>query len=156
MGRNLPGSSVHKIFQARIPEWIAISYSKGSSQPRDWTHVSCISCIVRWILYHCIIWETHEGKKKKNIYIYRHRYRYRYIHTHTHVHSPVQSLSRVRLFVTPWTAARQASLSITNSRSLFKLMSIESAIPSNHPLLLLPSIFPSIRVFSSESVLCIR
>ena len=63
--------------------------------------------------------------------------------------------------MTPWTAVRQASLSITNSWSLLKLMSIESVMPSNHlilchPLLLLPSIFPSIRVFSSESVLCIR
>ena len=75
--------------------------------------------------------------------------------------SSVQSLSRVRLFATPWTAARQASLSITNSQSLRKLMSIASVMPSNHlilcrPLLLLPLIFPSIRVFSNESVLCIR
>ena len=66
-----------------------------------------------------------------------------------------------QLPATPWTAARQASLSITNSRSLLKLMSIESLMPSNHlalcrPFLLLPSIFPSIRVFSNESVLCIR
>ena len=66
----------------------------------------------------------------------------------------VQSLGRVRLFVTPWTVARQASLSITNSWSLLKLMSIKSVMPSNHlilchRLLLLPSIFPSIRVFSS-------
>ena len=73
----------------------------------------------------------------------------------------VQSLSRVRLSVTPWTAAHQASLSITNSWSLLRLMSIESVMPSNHlllclPLLLLPSIFPSIRVFSNESALCIR
>ena len=71
------------------------------------------------------------------------------------------SLSHVQLFVTPWTAARKASLSITNSQSLFKLMSIESVMSSNHlilyrPLLLLPSIFPSIRVFSNESVLHIR
>ena len=63
--------------------------------------------------------------------------------------------------MTPWTAARQASLSITNSESLLKLMSIESVMPSNHPilchpLLLLPSIFPSIRVFSNESALCIK
>ena len=76
-------------------------------------------------------------------------------------HQSVQLLSRVRLFVTPWTAARQASLSITNSRSLLKLMPIESVIPSNHlilchPLLLPPSIFPSIRVFSNESALRIR
>ena len=75
--------------------------------------------------------------------------------------SSVQSLSRVWLFVTPWTVARQASLSITNSQSLPKLMSIESVMPSNHlslcyPLFLLPSIFPNIRVFSNESVLCIR
>ena len=76
--------------------------------------------------------------------------------------SSVQSLSRVQLFVTPWTAACQASLSITNSWSLLKLMSLESVMPCNHLilycplLLLLPSIFPSIRVFSSESVLRIR
>ena len=75
--------------------------------------------------------------------------------------SSVQSLCRVRLFATPWTAACQASLSITNSRSLLKLRSIESVMPSNHlilchPLLLPPSIFPSIRVFSNESVLLIR
>ena len=75
--------------------------------------------------------------------------------------SSVQSLSGVWLFATPWTAACQAYLSITSSRSLLTLMSIESVMPSNHlilccPLLLLSSIFPSIRVFSSESVLCIR
>ena len=69
--------------------------------------------------------------------------------------SSVQSLSRVQLFATPWIAARQASLSITNSRSSLKLTSIESMMPSNHlilchPLLLLPSVFPSIRVFSRE------
>ena len=72
----------------------------------------------------------------------------------------VQSLSRVQLFVTPWTAAHQDSLSITNSQKLLKLMSIESVMPSNHLVLchslLLPSIFPSINVFSSESVLLIR
>ena len=69
-------------------------------------------------------------------------------------------LSHVRPFATPWTAARQASLSITNSRSLLKLMSIESVMPSNHLILchplLLPSIFLSIRIFSNESALCIR
>ena len=75
--------------------------------------------------------------------------------------SSVQLLSRVRLFETPWTAARQASLSITNSWSFLKLMSIELVMPSNHlilcrPLLLLPSILHSIRVFSNKSVLCIR
>ena len=75
--------------------------------------------------------------------------------------SSVQLLSRIWLFVTPWTAARQTSLFTTNSWSLLKLMSIESVMPSNHlilchPLLLLPSIFPSIRVFFNESVLHIR
>ena len=71
-----------------------------------------------------------------------------------------QLLSHVQIFVTQWTAACQASLSITNSQSLLKLMSIESVLPSNHlsfccPLLLLHSVFPSIRIFSNESVLCI-
>ena len=81
--------------------------------------------------------------------------------TKVHHYSSVQSHSHVQLFATPWTTARQASLSITNFRSLSKLMSIESVMPSNHlilchPLLLPPSIFPSIRVFSNESALLIR
>ena len=76
------------------------------------------------------------------------------------IFSSVQSLSGVRLFATPWTAAHQASLSVTNSWSLLKLMSIESVMQSDHlilchPLVLLPSIFPSMRVFSSEAVLLI-
>ena len=75
--------------------------------------------------------------------------------------SSVQSLSHVQLFAAPWTAACQASLSISKSQSLLKLMSIELMMPSNHlilcqPLLLLPSVFHSIRVFSKESILCIR
>ena len=75
--------------------------------------------------------------------------------------SSFQSLSRVRLFVTPWITARQASLSITNYRSSLKLMSTESVMPSSHlilhrPLLLLPPISPSIRIFSNESTLCKR
>ena len=83
------------------------------------------------------------------------------VHMDTTPSQSVQSLSRVRLFTTPWTAAHQACLSITNSRSLLKLMSTESVMPSNRlilcrPLLFLPSIFPSIRVFSNESVLRIR
>ena len=77
------------------------------------------------------------------------------------VFSSIQPLSHAQLFATPWTAAHQASLSITNSQSLLKIMGIKSVIPSNplilcHPLLLLPSIFPSIRVFSNESVFCIQ
>ena len=80
---------------------------------------------------------------------------------HYNLFSSVQSLSYVRLFVTPWTAGRQASLSITNFQSSLKFMSINSVMPSNHlilccPLLLLPSVFPSIRVFFNESVLLIR
>ena len=81
--------------------------------------------------------------------------------SHSVQFSSVQSLSRVRLFTTPWTAARQASLSIANPQSLPKLMSIELVMPSNHlilcrPLLLMPSIFPTIRVFSNELVLHFR
>ena len=80
---------------------------------------------------------------------------------HSHQFSSLQLFSRVWLFETPWTTARQASLSITNSWSLLKLMSFESVMRSSHlilcyPLLLSPSIFPSIRVFSTESGLCIR
>ena len=79
----------------------------------------------------------------------------------THTLRSVQKLSCVLFFPTPWNAAHQASLSITNSQTLLKLTSIKSVMPSNHlilcrPLLLLPSIFPSIRVFSNKSVLCIR
>ena len=75
--------------------------------------------------------------------------------------SQVQSLSHVQLFATPWTAVHPVYLTITNSQSLFKLISIQSVMPSNHlilchPLLLLSSIFPSIRVFSNESALCFR
>ena len=58
-GDSLPGSSVHGIFQARILVWVAISSSRGSSGPRDWTHISCISCTGKWILYHCATWEAH-------------------------------------------------------------------------------------------------
>ena len=79
----------------------------------------------------------------------------------SHFFVVVQSLSHVRHFETPWAAAHQASLSFTIFRSLLKLMSIESAMPTNHlilcsPFLLLPSVFPSIRVFSNKSALCIR
>ena len=79
----------------------------------------------------------------------------------TDISQSVLLLSRVHLFVTPWTVAHQAFLSITISQNLLKVMSIKSVMPSNHlilccPLLLLPSVFPGIRVFSKESVLCIR
>ena len=135
-----PSSSVHGISQARILEWVVMPSSRRPSRPRDQTCISCISCIDRQIHY---CWATREA----NVYLTQ--------------FSSVQSLSHVWLFATPCTAAHQASLSITNSRSLLKLMSIELVMPSNHltlcrPLLLPPSIFPSIRVFSNESVLCIR
>ena len=112
-----PGSSVYGIFQARILEWVAISFSRGSSWLRDWTHVSCIAgrCFT--------LWATREALQ----------------------FSSVQSLSHIWLFVTSRTAAQQAALSITNTQSLLKLMSIESVMSSNHlllcrPLLLLPSL----------------
>ena len=106
------------------------------------THISSVSCIGRRVLYH----DHHQGNPDSKI---------------NKILSSVQSLSRVRLFATPWTAARQVSLSIINSQSSLKLRSIDSMMPSNNlilcrPLLLLPSILPSIRVFSNESVLLIR
>ena len=135
MDCSLSRSSVYGIFQARVLEWIAISFSRGSSWPMDPVCIPCISCIDRRILYH---WATRSAKQ--------------------HDISSIQSLSHLQLFMTPWTATHQASLSIINSWSLLKLMSIELVMPSNHlilchPLLLLPSVFPSIRVFSNESAL---
>ena len=122
-----PGSSVHGILQTRIPEWVAIPFPRGSSQPGDQTLVSHIAG--RFFT----IWTPRSD----------------------------QLLSRVLLFATPWIAACQASLSITNSRSSLRLTSIESVMPSSHlilyrPLLLLPPIPPSIRVFSNESTLRMR
>ena len=97
---------------------------------------------------------------KSSIVVNKILYYFLFYHQSIHL-SSVQSLRVVRLFVTPWAAACQATLSITNSWSLLKLMSIELVMPSSHlilccPLLLLPSIFPSIRVFSNESALRIR
>ena len=103
-----------------------------------------------------LAWEIHRGRNLVCYSPWGHRVR----HDRVTQFSSVQSLSHVRLFVTPWTAARQASLSITNSWSLLKLMSTESVMSSNHlilcPLLIPPSIFPGIRVFSNESILRIR
>ena len=131
-----PSSSVLGILQARILEWAAMPSSKGSSGSRDQT---CISCIAGRVL-------TTESPGKP---LCKDQF------------SSVRLLSCVRLFATPWTAACQASRFITNSQSSLRLMSIQSVMPSNHlilcrPLLLLPSIFPSIRVFSSELALHIR
>ena len=104
---------------------------------------------------------NHEGTGSPIIFFHFVQLALRHHHKTPVQFSSVQSLSCVRLFVTPWTAAPQASLSITNSQSLLKLRSIESVMPSNHlilcrSLLLPPSIFPSIRVFSNESAVCIR
>ena len=119
----------------------SLPFSRGSSHPRDRTHVSHIAggFFTSWATKeaHCL--EFHCGS----------------------LVVLVQSLSRVHLFETPWTAAHLASLSFTVSQSLPKLMFIESVMPSNHlilchPLFLLPSIFPSIRVFSNELALHIR
>ena len=125
------GSSVLGISQARTLEWVAMPSSRGSSQARNGTLIFCVSCI-----FTC--WAISKASSVQ--------------------FSSVQSLSRVRFFATPWTAACQASLSITNS---LKLMSIESVMASSHlilcrPLLLLPPIPPSIRVFSNESTIGIR
>ena len=123
---------------ARILEWVAMPSSRRSFSPRAPTHVSSSFCTAGRV-YSTEQLGSHE------------QYQF----------SSVQLLSHVRLFVTPWTAAHQASLSITNSQSLLKHMSIGSVMPSNHlifchPLLLPPSIFHRVRVFSNESVLCIR
>ena len=127
-----PPVSVHGILQARILEWVAMPSSRGSSQLRDRIHVCYVSCIGGGFLTTSATWKL--------------------------LFNSVQSLNHVQFFATPWTAASQAFLSITNSQSLLKLMYIKSVMPSNHlilchPLLLLPSIFPSIMVFSNESVL---
>ena len=151
-----PGSSVHGISQARVLDWVAVSFSSGSFQPRGGT---CISCLAGGFfttetpgspgISHCGI--SHCGISHENSWLY----------LVVFVVAIVQSLSHVQLFATPWTAGYQASLSFTISRRLLKLKSIELVMPSNHlvlclPLLLLPSIFPNIRVFSNESSLPIR
>ena len=123
---------------SRILEWVACPFSRGTSWPRNWIRVSCIAD--RFLA----IWATREAPPVASVQF-----------------SSFQSLNCVRLFATPWITAHQASLSITNSRSLLKLMSIESVMPSGHlilwhPLLLLPPIPPSIRIFSNESTLSMR
>ena len=125
-------------FSRQQNEWVAMPSSRGSSWLRDQTHVSCVFCTGRQILYH---WATWEAQRKAL--------------------SSVQSLSHVWLFATPWITACQASLSITNSQSSLKLMTIKLVMPSKHlilcrRLLLLSPIPPSIRVFSNESTLHMR
>ena len=124
-----PGYSVHGISQARTLEWVAISFSRDS-----------------FFLYISYYLENFLGIYSYNILFVQ------------YIFSSVQSLSRVRLFATPWIAARQASLSITNSWSSLRLTSIESVMPSSHLILCCPFFYrlQSIRVFSNESVLHIR
>ena len=133
MNCSLPGSSVHGVLQARMLEWVAILSSRGSSPNRVQTQVSYIP-----------------GRFFTNSATRETPHIYPYIYT---------LLSCVQLFVTPWTAALQASLSFTISWSLFKLTSIALTMPYNHliichPVLFLPRIFP--RVFSKELALHIR
>ena len=194
-----PDSSVHGIFQVRILEGIAVSFSRRSSWPRDWIHVSCtargfltteppakpilllpypkhiqhralstpesqshvIQLVAENLLFIRTIVDFGETVVSKRKTLAHTELTCGWGKNTAYQFSSVQSLSRIQLFVTPWTAACQASLSITNSRSLPKLMSTESVMPSNHlnlchPILLLPSIFPLIRVFSNESALHIR
>ena len=145
MDCSLPDSSVHGILEKRMLEWVAISFSRGSSQPRDQTH---ISCLLHWQVDSFPL--NHLGSSWAGLRIPFQFSSVQFCHS-------VMSDS----LQPPWNAAFQACLSVTNSRSLLKLMSIQLVTPSNHlilchPLLLLPSIFPSIRVFSRESGLCIR
>jgi len=123
-------------------DWFNLLAVQGTLESSPTPHFKSINSLVLSFLYGPTLTSVHDYWKN-------------------HLFSSVQSFSSVQLFVTLWTAARQASLCITNFWSLLKLMSIESVMPSNHlilchPLLLLPSIFPTISVFFNESLLCIR
>ena len=157
MDCSLPGSSVYGILQARILEWVAMA-SRGSSQPSN----PCLLHLLHWQV--CSLPLVPPGKPQPGLLHCR-----QILHGMSHQGRPLMTSVQFNsassvvswLFATPWTAACQPSLSITNSWSVLKLMFIESVMPSNHlilchPLLLLPSIFPSVRVFYSESVLRIR
>ena len=127
--------------------------SRGSSWPRDRTRVSCGSCTAGGFF-------TAEPPGKPCVCVHEFYSRQKLHRSLLLYLSSVQLFSCVQLFATPWTAALQASRSITNFRNLLKLMSIQSVMPSSHLVLchplLLPSTFPSIRVFSNESTLCMR
>ena len=136
---NPPGSSVHEILQARVLTWVAMPSCEDLPDPGIEPGPFVSPASARVFFYH----SCHLGSPGYFQFIL------------------VQSLSRVQHFATPWNSARQASLSITNSRSSLKLMSIKSMMPSSHrilcrPLLLLPPIPSSIRVFSNELALGIR
>ena len=179
MDPTLPGSSIYGIFQARILEWVVISFSRGSSQPWDQTPVShtagrlkCLQMsflsflisfsvkeIIRCVLDGCFHshkpWVVACSSMWPNVSFYL-----GVNWSILNVGSVQFSCSVVSDSATPWITACQASLSTTNSQSLPIPMSTELVMPSNHPilccpLLLLPSIFPNISVFSNESALCI-
>ena len=147
IGYSPPCSSVHENLQARILEWVAIPVSRGSSWPRDRIWVS--------VLQADSLPSEPSGKRNCTQLVAQTHDAGNRVPCSPHwkgQFSSVQSLSRVQLFVTPWIAARQASLSITNPQSSLRLTSIESVMPSSHlilcrPLLLLPPIPPSIRAF---------
>ena len=145
--------SLLRIIKINVPELIFFSHLKFHLKQSGWLWTYLINSLVKRNLKFS---EEYSGKFKRHL-----------LHLvftcmdFSSKFSSVQSLSRVRLFVTPWIAARQASPSITNSRSSLRLTSIESVMPSSHlllcrPLLLLPPIPPSITVFSNESTLHIR
>ena len=178
MDYSLPGSSVHGISQAKILEWVAIPFSRGSSQPGNETRCSALQADS--LLSEPLVSRIHKTYFKASLvfpqatnYLSSSKCKTQALKGKTEALkvlsstasgsglrskiSSVELLSRVRLFVAPWTVARQASLSITNFRSLLKLMSIELVMSSNHlilchPLFPLPSIFPSIRIFSTSSL----
>jgi len=138
MDCSLLGSSIHGILQARLLNWVAIAFSECLGYSASKEHYLFSNC--KYVL---------EAKQYGNSKSIKMKF------------SSVQSLSHVQLFATPWIAARQASLSITNSQSSLKVMSIELVMPSSHlilcrPLFLLPPVPPSIKVFSNESTLRMR
>ena len=178
MDCSLLGSSVHGVLQARILEWIAMLSFMGSSWHRDWTCVSCTSCIGRQVLYHCTTWEAQkyvtnnqQGQREEtlpfafDIWLYccsvpqscltlrneRHDSRFflksnkQYRVLKIDLRSlPERKVQRKRNQETPWTVAHQAFLSFIVSWSLLRLMFIESMVPSNHLILLLPPSLPAV------------
>ena len=178
-----PGFSVHGILQARIPKWVAMPSSRASFWPKDQTHIAYVSCIAGRFFtaeppgkpqtkiannYWAFLWRSCARHFIWSIFPNSWKLLYMIellfaesIHGRVRNWSSVQLLSHIWLFETLWTEAHQASLSITNFRSLLKLVSTKLVMPSNHlifclPFLLPPSIFPNIRVFSNQSVLHIR
>ena len=168
MDQSPPGSSVHGVLEERILQWVTMSSSKGSKTALNFSVkenkresliiplfmlTSPALCLPLWSSGPWQFLRIYSPWIAKYLIFYQMKIRAQF--------SSVQLLSSVQLFATPWIAARQASLSITNSRSSLRLTSIESVMPSSHlilcrPLLLLPPIPPSIRAFSNELTLHMR